>query len=203
MAIRDGLLIEVEEERARERAREAAPRGKGRRKAAAAQEELPRQRQVSMVMAVLAVVFIFVVASAYAFFTLRQDHPGPKLVLEMAKAAYAPGEIVNITVRLENPSSGELQVYELSTTKKFSLQIVNESGSAVASTYGQGQNVPTRIEVGPGESEELGTFEWNQTVEAVEGGNVTYEQVPPGIYTIQASLEEHTELWVKKNVLIG
>jgi len=203
MAIRDGLLIEVEEERARQEAREAGPRPKGRRKAAAAEEERLRPRRASAVLAVLAVVFIFVVASAYAFFSLRQEPPGPRVELDMAKAAFAPGEPVNITVWLVNPKAGVEVVYELSTAKNFTLQIFNASGSAVASTKGQGQNVPTRIRLGPGASAKLGTFEWNQTIEVIEGANVTYEQVPSGIYTVKAWLEEHTELWATKNILIG
>lgn len=202
MAIRDGISIELDEERARQKALKAAPRGKRRRKAAAT-EEVPRPRKASAVVAVLAIAFIFVVASAYAFFNLKGTPPEPKMEIIPDKPSYFACETVTMTIRLANPPDGVLRSYELGTTQKFQLEVYNESGSVVASYAPQAGQVKTKVTVGPGRSEPLGSFSWNQTVEVSAGANSTYVQVPAGMYTFKAWLNEHPGIWAKRNLVLG
>jgi hypothetical protein len=202
MAIRDGISIELDDERARQKALEAAPRGKRRRKAATAQEA-PRPRKASVVVAVLAIAFIFVVASAYAFFNLRGTPPEPKIEISPDKTSYSACETITMTIRLTNPQDGVLRSYELGTTQKFQLEVYNESGSVVASYDPQVSQVKTKVAVGPGQSETLGTFKWNQTMEVTAGANTTYVPVPAGMYTFKAWLNEHPDIWAKRNLVLG
>lgn len=202
MAIRDGMSIELDEERARKKALDSAPAGKRRRRAVLAGEAPPR-RKASVVLAVLAIIFIFLVASAYAFFSLRPTPPEPTIEIDFAKTAYPPGETINATVRLVNPQDGIKRVYELSTSQEFQLQVLNDTGSVVASYNPQVSQVKTRVTADSGQSVTLGAFAWNQTTEAAAGANITYVQVPAGMYTFKVWLNEHPDIWAKRNMVLG
>lgn len=202
MAIRDGISIELDEERARQKAQEAAPRGKRRRKAPAA-ELVPSPRKASVIVAVLAIAFIFVVASAYAFFNPKGTPPEPKIEISPDKPSYSACETITMTIRLTNPPDGVLRSYELGTTQKFQLEVYNESGSVVASYAPQVSQVKTKVTIGPGQSETLGDFKWNQTLEVSAGANTTYVQVPAGMYSFKVWLNGHPDIWAKKNLILG
>jgi hypothetical protein len=201
MAIRDGISIEIDEERAREEAPQSATAGKRRRKASAqaASVEAPR-RKPSAVLAVLAIVFIFVVASAYAFFGLRQTNPDPRIEIGLERTSYSLCETVNMTVWLVNPANGIWREYELGTAQKFQLEVY---GSAVAGYDPQLQPGKAKVTIGAGERTSLGTFQWNQTTEVSVGANITYVQVPAGMYTVEARLSGHPDIWAKRNLVIG
>jgi hypothetical protein len=207
MAIRDGISIELDEERAREEEEARRSRFAGKRKGKAFPQGEPPdgtiRRKPSAVLAVLAIVFIFVVASAYAFFALRQTPPGPKLDIGLEKITFSFCETVNITVVLSNPSNGILREYELGASQKFQLDIKNESGDVVAAYNPQSQPGKTVLAIQPGERVDLGSFQWNQTIEADFGTNVTYIQATPGMYVIRASLYGHPGIWAQRNFVLG
>ena len=206
MAIRDGVSIELDEERAREK-QEASGAGrtvKGRGKAVpqGGPNDGTIRRKPSVVLAVLAIVFIFMVASAYAFFGLRQNPPEPRIDIGLEKTAFSFCETVNVTVRLSNPSNGILREYDLGTSQKFQLDIKNQSGDVVAAYNSPSQPGETHLSIKPGESIELDTFRWNQTIGTDNGTNVTYIRATPGMYVIKASFWGHPDIWAQRNFVL-
>ena len=207
MAIRDGISFELDEERAREeeearRSRRAQKRG-GKSFPQGAPADGMVRRKPSAVLAMLAIVFIFVVASAYAFFALRQTPPEPRIEIGLEKTDFSFCETVNITVWLSNPSNGILREYELGASQKFLLDIKNDSGGVVAAIYPQSQSGKTSLSVQPGQRVELGTFQWNQTVETSNGTNLTYVQAPSGMYVVKAWLNGYSDIWAQRNFVLG
>ena len=207
MAIRDGISIELDQERARQEqlARAAARKRKrgGKAQPGAGAESGEAGRRPSAVLAVLAIVFIFVMAAAYAFFGLRQTPAVPSIEIGLEKTDFSLGETVNVTIWLRNPPNGALRDYSIETSQKFQLGIKNQSGGVVAASVPEPVDQKTSFTLKPGDRLEIGAFQWNQTVAAGDGANVTYVRAPTGMYTIQAWFSADSSIWAQRNIILA
>ncbi len=197
MAIRDGLALDlggVEQKRSSGTRRGGGP--------APARGPRTPSRPWSVGAGAAALV-ILILASALAYYSLqRPPEEPPRLELSLPKSSYSSGEVVQVTVWLDNRRGGD-KVYDLPTPQLFMLEVHNESGLVVAARDTGADGSPTELRLGAGERRRLGTFEWNQTSAAVVDGNATWEQVPPGTYRILAWLNGHMEVQAEREIDIA
>jgi hypothetical protein len=202
MAIRDALSINLDESPVGP----AAPGKKGRRtkgkgRLQAAPEHSQKSRAVN-ILSTLFVVFILVAGVGWAIYGSRKTPAEPQLQVTSDKETYSIGALVKLSVKLSNVN-GVDRTYELPTAQEFEVQIFNESGGAVARYNPVVQQVATKLLIRGGDTQLLGVFYWNQTVEEYSGSNSSWAPVPSGSYLVKSWLNGHGDVSAQKTFVIA